>query len=165
MLGLTVHLDCPKRLAGTSVTCWAIVPSLPAKPGEHPLRTLIAPMMQMPEAALTAASTAGNPRTVNPHHYTAATPIPHGGHVLLIDDTWTSGGHAQSAVLALRAAGAAQVSVLAIARWIDAGYGDNQRFIRDELHLDYDPSRCPWTGTDCPRPAPLAHPTEAALPR
>lgn len=150
LIGLTVHLDCPGRLAGASVTHWAVVPSLPVKPGEHPLRTLMAPMMRLPEVPLTAALTASNPRSVNPNHYTVAGPLAREGHALLIDDTWTSGGHAQSAVLALRAAGAASVSVLTIARWLDAGYGDNKRFIREKLHLDYDPSICPWTGSNCP---------------
>jgi phosphoribosylpyrophosphate synthetase len=69
---------------------------------------------------------------------------------LLIDDMWATGGHVQSAVLALRKAGAARVSVLVVARWLKEDYGGNKRFIADLANRDYDPGICPWTGTDCP---------------
>ncbi len=36
-----------------------------------------------------------------------------GGHALILDDTWTSGAKAQSAALAVRAAGSAMVHLLA----------------------------------------------------
>jgi orotate phosphoribosyltransferase len=70
--------------------------------------------------------------------------------VLLIDDTWTTGGHAQSAVLALRKAGATRVSVLVVARWLKEDYGDNKKFIAELANRDYDPDICPWTGAACP---------------
>jgi predicted amidophosphoribosyltransferase len=68
----------------------------------------------------------------------------------VIDDTWTTGGHAQSAALALRVAGATRVSVLVVARWLKEDYGDNKQFIDDLRGRDYDPSICPWTGAKCP---------------
>ena len=43
--------------------------------------------------------------------------------MLLIDDTWTSGGHAQSAALALRQAGATRISALIVARWLTDDLG------------------------------------------
>jgi len=66
-----------------------------------------------------------------------------------MDDTWTSGGHAQSAALALRGAGAARVSLLVIARWISPKYGDNAEFLRKLSKSDYNPELCPWTGSQC----------------
>ena len=42
-----------------------------------------------------------------------------GARVLLIDDTWTAGAHAQSAGAALRAAGATTVSAVVIGRHVD----------------------------------------------
>lgn len=86
-------------------------------------------------------------------------PVPEGAHVLLIDDTWTSGGHAQSAALAARAEGAAHVSVLVVARWIEPSWVlllDGERKVDPETYLrglspgDYDPLVCPWTGGVCP---------------
>jgi len=70
--------------------------------------------------------------------------------VLLIDDTWTSGGHAHSAALSLRNAGAARVSVLVVARWLKEDYGNNKQFLADLAARDFDPRICPWTGGPCP---------------
>jgi hypothetical protein len=70
-------------------------------------------------------------------------------HVLLLDDTST-GGHAQSAVLGLRAAGAARVSLLVVARWIKKDFGNNAEFLRELADRDYDPEICPWAGGNCP---------------
>jgi hypothetical protein len=72
--------------------------------------------------------------------------------VLLVDDTWARGGHARSAVLALRAARAARVSVLVAARWINEDFGGNAAFLRGLADRDYDPAICPWTGAACPHP-------------
>ena len=46
--------------------------------------------------------------------------------MLLIDDTWVSDGTTLSAVAALRASGILKVSVLALARWLDPGYGPTE---------------------------------------
>jgi hypothetical protein len=70
--------------------------------------------------------------------------------VLLLDDTWTGGGHAQSAVLGLRAAGATSVSLLVVARWINKEFGNNAEFLREIADRDYNPEICPWTGGSCP---------------
>jgi hypothetical protein len=77
--------------------------------------------------------------------------LPQESHVLLIDDTWATGGHVHSAVLALRTAGAARVSVLVVARWLKEDFGDNKKFIADLANRDYDPLACPWTSARCPK--------------
>jgi len=105
VLGLTQHSSCAGRLLAAPATHWAVVPSLPARPGEH---------------------------------------------VLVTDDTWVGGGHAQSAVLAARQAGAQHVSVLVLARWLNEDYGSNARFLADLASRDFDPQLCPWTGGRCP---------------
>lgn len=46
----------------------------------------------------------------------------HGSRILLIEDTWVSGANAQSAAVALKGAGATQVTVLTVARMLDASY-------------------------------------------
>lgn len=150
LLALDGHTKCAGTLAGRAVTHWAIVPSLPAKLYEHPLRRLVVDRAPGTEVPLVAATNVSQPRTVNPDHFTCAIRLPQGSHVLLIDDTWTTGGHAQSAVLALRKAGAARVAVLVVARWLKEDYGDNKRFIAELSTRDYDPRICPWTGAACP---------------
>jgi hypothetical protein len=150
LLALDGHTKCAGTLAGRPVTHWAIVPSLPAKPYDHPLRRLVIDRVPGTEVPLAAAANVSQPRTVNPDHFTCATRLPQGSHVLLIDDTWTTGGHAHSAVLALRKAGAKRVSVLVVARWLKEDYGDNTRFISELSTRDYDPRICPWMGAACP---------------
>jgi orotate phosphoribosyltransferase len=68
--------------------------------------------------------------------------------VLLIDDTWTTGGNAQSAALALRAAGAAKVAAVVIGRHFD------RRFRNCEAYLSL-----PRAGSQVPLTAVIAgHP-------
>ncbi|MGH3252496.1 MAG: hypothetical protein ACRDOI_40650 [Trebonia sp.] len=150
LLALQDHTKCASALAGRPVSHWAIVPSLPAKPYDHPLRVLVAGQAYGLEAPLTAATSVSQPRSVNPDHFTCSLQLPPGSHVLLIDDTWTTGGHAQAGVLALRKAGAANVSMLVVARWLKEDYGDNKRFIADLGKRDYKPNICPWTSASCP---------------
>jgi hypothetical protein len=151
LLALSKHGQCPGALVGTAVTHWAtVVPSLPAKPGEHPLHAIasgIAPWLEVP---LASAASTPQPRALNPDHFHNHGQLPPGAHVLLIDDAWASGGHAQSAALALRATGAARVSLLVVARWVKEDYGNNATLLRDLADRDYDPEVCPWTGSACP---------------
>lgn len=154
VVGLALHSDCAGRRLHAPVTHWAVIPSMPAKPGQHPLRALVLATAPGVEVGIAAAKTSANPRAVDPTHFRMA-PVPAGAHLLLIDDTWTGGGHAQSAVLAARAAGAAPVSVLTVSRWIDGqwqinDFGNNEGFMAQRCTADYDPWKCPWTGGACP---------------
>lgn len=151
LLALSKHGQCPGALAGTAVTHWATVPSLPAKPGEHPLHAIVSKIAPWPEIPLAGAASAPQPRALNPDHFRAHGQLLPGDNVLLVDDAWASGGHAQSAVLALRTVGAAHVSLLVVARWIKEEYGDNATLLRSLADRDYDPEVCPWTGSNCPR--------------
>jgi predicted amidophosphoribosyltransferase len=150
LLGLSGHARCPGALSATPVTHWATVPSLPAKPGEHPLHTLVGGFAPAREVRLAPNPNARYTRDVHPDHYTAAHALPPGSHALVIEDTWASGGHAQSAVLALRKAGATRVSLLTVARWINRDFRANADFLRGLEDRDYEPLICPWTGGDCP---------------
>jgi hypothetical protein len=159
VLGLTQHGSCAGRLAAAPITHWAAVPSLPAQPGEHPLRPIVRTLAPGAELPMQAAGSVLNPRQVDAQHFRAAAEVPPGSHVLIIDDTWVGGGHAQSAVLAARRAGAAHVSVLVIARWLNDDYGSNASLLASLTNRAYDPDLCPWTGTSCPLlPAPRPGP-------
>jgi adenine/guanine phosphoribosyltransferase-like PRPP-binding protein len=83
-------------------------------------------------------------------HFTCSDSLAPEARVLVIDDTWATGGHAQSAALALRATGAARISLLVVARWLKEDYKDNKQFITDLRTRDYNPAICPWTGAGCP---------------
>jgi hypothetical protein len=150
LVALENHTRCAEILVGRPVTHWAVVPSLPAKPSIHPLRGLVADRAKGIEVPLVAAAGVQQPRAINPDHFTCDSRLPRGSHVLLIDDTWATGGHIQSAVLSLRRAGAARVSALVVARWLKGNYGDNKSFIAGLADRDYNPLICPWTGGGCP---------------
>ncbi len=148
-LALEAHAKCAGTLAGRPVTHWTTVPSLPAKPHEHPLHALVAGHAHGTEVTLVAAAQVQHPRAVSPEHFTCGA-LPEDCHVLVIDDTWTTGGHAQSAVLAVRQAGAGRVSALIVARWLKEDFLANKQFLTDLRNRDYNPSLCPWTGATCP---------------
>lgn len=150
-LALQLHADCAPTLMDTPLTHWATVPSLPQSSASHPLRTIVSPFVIGDETPLIAADSVANPRDVDGSHFKIdSVELTAGAHVLLVDDTWTTGGHAQSAVLALRAAGARHVSVLVLARWLSPSFRGNADFIRHRLTADFDPTICPWTGAACP---------------
>jgi len=69
---------------------------------------------------------------------------------LILDDTWTTGSNAQSAVLTLRRAGAEAVSVMVVGRWLSPNFGTTADFIKTRLQRDYDPDICPVSGGRCP---------------
>jgi len=72
-----------------------------------------------------------------------------GRHVLLIEDTWASGGNAQSAALTLRDREAANVMILALARWLKPEEQPTSEFMTSCLTADYDPLICPVNAPNC----------------
>jgi len=73
-----------------------------------------------------------------------------GKHVLVVDDTWVSGGKSQSAALTLKDAGAGAVTILCVARWLNHDYDEDHRRMIKELTDPYDATMCPVTGGACP---------------
>lgn len=154
-LGLLGHVACPGALIGSPVSAWATVPSLPPKPDlpTHALNGIVHKLARPDaiEVALTASVNPTNPRDVNAAHYVASASAA-GRHVLIIDDTWTGGGHATSAALAVRAAGASCVSVLVLARWLSEGWEQTTpQWAKQRLSApDFNSDVCPWTQGSCP---------------
>lgn len=154
-MGLLGHIQCPGRLAGSPVSAWATVPSLPPKEHgrEHPLRAIVRSLARptATEVILTPSDSATNPRGIDRHNFRSSTNAAD-RHVLIIDDTWTGGGHATSAALAVRDAGATHVSVLALARWLTLGWeATTAQWAKSQLTFpDFDPGVCPWTQLECP---------------
>lgn len=151
-VALMRHWGCPERGARQPISMWATVPSLSGRVDMHPLRAMLLKILSdRKEFELQTTGIAG--REIRADKFVgppSGNPLPGDTHVLLIDDTWTTGANVNSAVLTLREAGAATVSVLVVARWLNPEFGENADFIRDRLKSDYDPSICPWTGGACP---------------
>ncbi|KAA1250751.1 amidophosphoribosyltransferase [Mycobacterium simiae] len=151
-LGITRHQACIETLVGQPVSARVAVPSLNRRPGVHPFVALAAAMKATGEdLTLSPAAGATGERLASATQFevTSARGLT-GQHILVLDDTWTTGSRAQSAALALRAAGAGHVSVMVIGRWLSPGFGRNAEFVSTRLRREYDPGICPVTGGACP---------------
>ncbi|MGE5290203.1 MAG: hypothetical protein ACM3ML_24055 [Micromonosporaceae bacterium] len=118
------HCGCAWRLAGGGApTHLAVVPSTRGRRGRHPLEMLAAPVLSLPWAHLAVCSAQEPPdpddRDLSLRRYIVRGRLP-GARVLLLDDTWTTGAHAQSAAAALKLAGAARVAVVVLGRHLGA---------------------------------------------
>ncbi|RMB65532.1 hypothetical protein D9V82_08395 [Corynebacterium macginleyi] len=103
------------------------VPSLGERKGLHPLTQIINQAAtktghrSIVEKTLKGGPGVTNPRGYDPSNFQVSEGIVEGKKVLLIDDTWASGGHLLSATSALRQAGAQSVFGLSLARWLKDG--------------------------------------------
>jgi hypothetical protein len=97
----------------------AVVPGGRGRPGVHPLTGLVRSCVDVPLVALSVApDRAAHRRGVDPG-WLRVDGIVAGADVLVVDDTWVSGGSAQSAAVALKLAGARRVAILVIGRHVN----------------------------------------------
>jgi orotate phosphoribosyltransferase len=97
----------------------AVVPSGQGRPGAHPLAGIVASCTGLPLAELSVRPEgSAHGRGVSAGWLRAAGPVA-GADVLLVDDTWVSGGSAQSAAAALKLAGARRVAIVVLGRHVD----------------------------------------------
>jgi hypothetical protein len=97
----------------------AVVPSGQGRPGGHPLLGLVRSCVDLPLVGLSvAARGAAHGRGVDPGWLSVDDDVA-GADVLVADDTWVSGGSAQSAAVALKLAGARRVAVVVIGRHVN----------------------------------------------
>jgi orotate phosphoribosyltransferase len=95
------------------------VPSGQGRPGPHPLAGIVRSCVALPMAGLSvgpAGAARGRDVTVG---WLRVSGQVTGADVLLVDDTWVSGGSAQSAAAALKLAGAARVAAVVLGRHLD----------------------------------------------
>ena len=97
-----------------------VVPSSRGRPGLHPLQALLGGFIAVPWTVLHIQPGADLwARGLDPGRFHAPGSLT-GAAVLLLDDTWTSGGSAQSAAVALKRAGAASVAAVVLGRHVPA---------------------------------------------
>jgi hypothetical protein len=152
-----VHGNCMRGAVGQDWSALTFVPSA-SRPGpEHPVAELARNVVGMDSARRRLRLEAG-PKISAPERvvYADRFAVPDayrdrvvGQHVLLVDDTWTTGSKIQSAAVALRDAGAAKVTALCVARWCNYGWPDHKNLL-DSCTVPYDAFVCPVTGGDCP---------------
>jgi hypothetical protein len=118
---LREHGHCVWRAAGMAngPDAVAAVPSGQGRPGPHPLAGIVRSCVALPMAGLSvgpAGAARGRDVTVG---WLRVSGQVTGADVLLVDDTWVSGGSAQSAAAALKLAGAARVAAVVLGRHLD----------------------------------------------
>ncbi len=152
-LALTLHRRCVEGAAGEPISVWTTLPSTRGRSGGHPIQDVARSAEPAPTEVLLLPGPefAAPSREFASRRWQVERPeLVAGRHVLIVDDTWTTGAKIQSAATALRAAGASATTILVLARWLEPGFGDNESFIKSCLTVDYDPFRCPVTGGTCP---------------
>lgn len=153
LAALGLHGECIEDQLGHEIEAWAIVPSTQAgRTGEHPLRVVTRQIqLRLPEIELaTRPETHLDERVTSTDRFAVtAADTPH-RHILLIEDTWTTGAKCQSAALTLRRAGAASVTILALARWLNPRESGTGAFIKNRLTANYNPLLCPVSNPNCP---------------
>lgn len=138
------HLGCATDPWYGPVSAWAMVPSLKGR-HDHALRLLAPFLAPLPEASLRPAPSPVDPRHLHPENFIADPGSARGRHVLLLEDTWVSGAHVESAAAALKRAGAVCVSTLVLARWLRPDWGITAQFLKSQvMTFDYEPERCPF---------------------
>lgn len=146
---LALHERCLAAAAGITEFC--VVTTVPSTSGraEEPVERL-AQMVGATHSRyrrLLAANPRVPPsRDPRDDRYLAVDSVA-GASVLLLDDTWTTGAHAQSAAAALRAAGAVAVGVWVVGRHFNREQADDhgeaaQAYYRRAREIGWDWDRC-----------------------
>ncbi|KFI54745.1 phosphoribosyltransferase [Bifidobacterium callitrichos] len=151
-LALVGHGQCLDESAGMPVSGWVMVPSTTGSPRfrqPHPLHDIIQGVLpNVPEIRLTARK--AKTRNLDPDAFALADPSDRrhlGGDVVLVDDSWVTGGTVLSAAARLKLEGAAQVSVYCVARIVSTRYLDtiNPAYTRAfHRKINYISAYCPW---------------------
>jgi hypothetical protein len=106
----------------------AVVPSGRGRPGAHPLVGIVRSCVGLPMLGLSIAPEAVHVRGVTANWLSVAG-LAVGADVLVVDDTWVSGGSAQSAAVALKLAGAKHVAVVVLGRHVNPGDPRSVKFL------------------------------------
>lgn len=150
-LGLRGHARCAAKLANAKTTAWCIVPSTKQRSTLHELVSELATRRSREIPVSYSGSGVRQNRELRPELWSVELKDTPPEHVLVIDDSWVTGSHAQGVASALKAAGISQVSVFTVANVLDPDWEPNEPFIKQRLaEPAFDKTRCPWTGNDCP---------------
>ena len=111
-------------------TAVAVVPSGQGRLGAHPLVALVRSCLALPLVRLAIAPEQIHTRGVNPRWVRVKDSV-NGADVLVIDDTWVSGGSAQSVSAALKLAGARRVAVVVLGRHVNPDDSRSAAFLAE----------------------------------
>lgn len=122
--------DALWREAGMSAgpSAVAVVPSGRGRPGAHPLARIVRSCVDLPMVTLSIAAGVAHIRGVDVD-WLRVTGSVADADVLVVDDTWVSGGSAQSAAAALKLAGARRVAIVVLGRHVNPADPSSARFL------------------------------------
>lgn len=150
-----IHHDCIGAVAGRAWNAVTFVPSARRPGPDHPVAELARQVTPSGVEQRLRLGVGSDPQDGNRDVRSDRFIVPpmyrsrvEGQHVLLVDDTWTSGCKMQSAALALRSAGAATITALCVARWCRDDWPDH-RALLDSCTEPYDAMVCPVNGGHC----------------
>ena len=98
----------------------AVVPSGQGRLGAHPLTAIVRSCVDLPVIRLSVAPGVIHARGLT-MDWLRVDGLAAGADVLVVDDTWVSGGSAQSAAVALKLAGANHVAIVVLGRHVNPG--------------------------------------------
>lgn len=148
-LAFSRHTTCiassdPSRPLGV-----AHIPSTSGlRPGEHPFETHIMSMLasSVPRVSIryvgSTDGTRNSRRSLDPDQWEIELPPTPLSRVLVFDDTWVSGGHAQSVAAAFEQRGIAS-RIVVLGRALDPSRNDHGTYLRAHPATPYDSSICP----------------------
>jgi hypothetical protein len=123
------------------------VPGTRQREDNHPLEDIVGAIVGQtrdryePLLALGQEGTAPS-HTLAADRYRAMRALKGDPAVLLVDDTWTTGGNAQSAALALHTAGAAKVATVVIGRHFDRDFRDCETYYQQAKAIRFTWDSC-----------------------
>jgi hypothetical protein len=130
---LREHGEAVWRAAGMTAgpAAVAVVPTGQGRPGAHPLLGVVGSCLRLPLIPLVVNPAVPHGRGVSVGWLVAGRGAA-GTDVLVVEDTWVSGGSAQSAAAALKRAGAGRVAVVVLGRHVNPDDPVSARFLREE---------------------------------
>lgn len=151
-IGTLLHGDCIRQELGHLWDSVTYVPSSRGRQGDHPVQQLATAVSQVVDPAavqrflldLGPGYVPGCTRVRRADRFAVSDEwqgAVRGKHVLVVDDTWTTGASIQSAAAALKLAGAESVTGLCAARWLKWSWPDHAALL-GTCTSDYDALRC-----------------------
>lgn len=145
VLFLSLHRPCFEDAVGGKLTHVVVVPSTRGRVGVHPLQALLKPSTSLPFLdARPSVEYAKDDRTFHRDRFTVP-PVPD-ARVLLLDDTWTTGGRAQSLSHALKKAGARGVITVVLGRHLNGRHDGSKGIVAQARDTEFDITRCSLDG-------------------
>jgi hypothetical protein len=157
LIATYLHGPCMQQAARSDWQTLTFVPSVRHPGISHPVVDVARHVVGMPESArmvLELGPGASDENRIVRDDRFVVPPTDQGKvagrHVLVIDDTWTSGAKLQSAAVTLKNAGAAKVTGICVARWCRHDWPEHAQLL-NSLDTPYDALTCPASTGACDR--------------